>query len=70
MEKPAVTPTEIRLLLKLTGWTQTELASRLGLSRSLISNWLARDRVPTSPPSILMRQWLAEAKESREGATV
>lgn len=44
-----VTADQIRAHRKSKGWTQAELAARIGVDRSLISRWERGDRLPSPP---------------------
>ena len=68
MEKNPVKRAEIVELMKLKGWSQTKLAAELHLSKSLITHWLAGERTPSGPATILLRQWLAEARKEPAAA--
>jgi DNA-binding transcriptional regulator YiaG len=54
---------EIRELMTLKGWSQAELARHLDLSEAAVCRWFRDAQKPTGPARILMRQWLAEAKQ-------
>lgn len=54
---------DIRELLELKGWSQADLARRLDMHEATVSRWLSGATKPAGPARILMRQWLAEARE-------
>lgn len=56
---------EILELMRLNGWTRTKLAANLDMSENAIARWIIEDRHPSGAASILMRQWLDQAR-SRE----
>ena len=56
-------PAEIRELMELKGWSETKLAAQLDLSQHAVHKWLAEGRKPGGPASILMRQWLDQARK-------
>ena len=53
---------EIKELLRLKDWTKTKLAAHLDLGENIVYRWINGDRAPSGPASILMRQWLTEAR--------
>lgn len=55
---------EVRELMRLKGWSQVALSRALDRDRSTVSVWLTRERDIQGPAAILMRQWLAEAREA------
>lgn len=63
LENNRMTPKEIRKLMALKGWTVTQLASMLDLSKDAVARWLGGedDHRLKGPASVLMRQWLDEA---------
>ena len=40
---------EIKAVLKRLGWTQTEAASRLGVTQGAVSRWVSGDRPIPEP---------------------
>lgn len=65
MEYKRMTPEEVRELMTLKGWSQTQLGAALDISESAVSRWLHANRVPRGPASVLMRIWLEDAKGRR-----
>ncbi len=59
---------EILELLRLTGWSRTKLAAELDLTENSVNRWLAGNRFPSGPASILMRMWLEEARSRQQVA--
>lgn len=57
-----MTGQEIQELLKLRGWSPTDLASKLGMSESGVNRWIHESRTPKGAATILMRQWLNESR--------
>jgi DNA-binding transcriptional regulator YiaG len=58
---PAKTPftaDQVRAHRKAKGWTQAELAARIGVDRSLISRWERGDRLPSPPEEAKLRSLL------------
>jgi ribosome-binding protein aMBF1 (putative translation factor) len=58
---PAKTPftaDQVRAHRKAKGWTQAELAARVGVDRSLISRWERGDRLPSPPEEAKLRSLL------------
>lgn len=53
-----VTADQIRAHRKAKGWTQAELAARIGVDRSLISRWERGDRLPSPPEEGKLRALL------------
>lgn len=62
-EKDRMTPREIQELMDLKGWSRTQLAAALEMCETSIYRWMKRLQQPTGPASILMRQWLQEARD-------
>lgn len=62
-EKREMPKAEIAELLKLMGWSRTELAARLHLTENTVQRWFMAGMAPDGPASILMRLWLEEAKK-------
>jgi DNA-binding transcriptional regulator YiaG len=53
---------DINELLRLKGWSKARLAAELELGENAVHKWLAEDRTPGGPASVLMRLWLREAR--------
>jgi transcriptional regulator with XRE-family HTH domain len=55
---------EVSELLAIKGWSRAKLAEELGVSVNWIDRWFMRDRnrEPSGPACLLMRQWLADAR--------
>ena len=68
-DRNRMTPQEIRELMDLKRWSEAKLAAELNLSQYAVQKWLAEGRRPSGPASILMRQWLIEARK-QAAATV
>jgi transcriptional regulator with XRE-family HTH domain len=58
---------EIQELLDLKGWTRTRLASEMRLTENAVQRWFMAGEAPDGPPSILLRIWLSEARQSGNG---
>lgn len=65
---PDDTAEQLRTRLKELGWTQTELATAIGVSTAVVSRWLSGTRVPSldmafriqnSPVAIPAEAWIA-----------
>ena len=56
---------EINELLRLTGWSQVQLAREMEVSEAAISRWLSSDRAPLGPARVLMREWLEAARTGK-----
>ena len=63
-----MTPAEIEELMKLKGWSKTRLAAELDLSENIVYRWINEERTPGGPASILMRQWLDQARADAKKA--
>lgn len=66
-EKWPMSIKELDELLKLRGWSKTELAFNLRLTEAAVWKWYRQGTVPDGPTSILLRNWLEDARE--EAAT-
>lgn len=53
---------ELNDLLRLKGWSRTQLAGALDMTEAAIHSWFRGDRDPRGPAVILMRLWLREAR--------
>lgn len=58
---------EIHELLKLTGWSQAELARQVGVTEGAVSRWFT-DRTPSGSATKSMRQLLEDARRKAEKA--
>jgi DNA-binding transcriptional regulator YiaG len=70
-EHRRMTPTEIRELLALKGWSRTQLAAALDVTENTVHQWISGRRRSGSvrgPAVILMRMWLEEARASSGAA--
>jgi transcriptional regulator with XRE-family HTH domain len=67
LENNRMTREEIRQLMALKGWTVTQLAARLDLSKDAVARWLGSEHPLKGPASILMRQWLEQARAQARG---
>lgn len=56
----SVGQSEVRALLKATGWKQGELAGRTGVSQATVSRWL-KGSIPEIPQQIALQKLLADA---------
>lgn len=54
---------ELQELLILRGWSRTRLAAELDISENAVQKWFMAGRVPGGPATILLREWLAKARE-------
>ena len=61
-ENGGMTSTEISELLKLREWSKTDLASRLHVTEAAVWKWYRLGNVPDGPTSVLLYEWLAEAR--------
>jgi DNA-binding transcriptional regulator YiaG len=61
---------EIAELLKLLGWSRTKLAAELDLTENTVQRWFMGDHEVKGPASVLMRQWLEEARRQSKKQTV
>lgn len=52
-------------LMKLRGWSKTDLACHLQVTESAVYKWCKTGIVPTGPTSILLSNWLAESKTGK-----
>lgn len=53
---------EIAELLRLTGWSRTELAYHLHVTENTVQRWFMNGFCPDGPASVLMRVWLDDAR--------
>ncbi|MBL9124887.1 MAG: helix-turn-helix transcriptional regulator [Planctomycetaceae bacterium] len=54
MAIPEFPPSKVRPIREANGWTQEELAERIGVTRSLVTHWESGIRTPTGPAAILL----------------
>lgn len=45
---------DVKAIRESLGWTQEELASHLGVTRTLVTHWESGLRTPTGPAAILL----------------
>ena len=57
-------PTVIHQILTLNGWTQTQLASALGMQQAMVSKWRNSKHGPSKSARIILRSLLADAMKS------
>lgn len=57
-----ITADDIRKILKTTGWTQAQLAKRVGVNQSTVSRWLAGDQIPDPRQQEILHQMLGPAE--------
>ena len=50
---------EARVLCRLRGITQGQMADELGISRRTLEEWMQFRRMPQAPSESLLRQWVA-----------
>lgn len=62
--KKRMNKTELKELMRLRGWTKTQLAAELGLTEHAVIRWLFGDREPSGPAAILMQMWLKESRNA------
>ena len=55
-----MTAMQLRRALKRLGWTQVELARRLGVDPRTVRKWVLSERPMGEPASRLVRTWLRE----------
>ena len=60
-----MTKEDIIELMEIKGWSRTQLAAQLDVTETTIFGWLSGRRHPGGPAKILMRQFLAEAKNGK-----
>jgi len=53
-----MTALQLRRALKRLGWTQVELARRLGVDPRTVRKWVLSERPMSEPASRLVREWL------------
>lgn len=56
-------PAIIREIMRLNGWSQSELAASLGMHQAMISKWKAMKHGPNMAARIALRTMLANARE-------
>lgn len=59
-------PKDIKALLKLRSWNNTELAAQVGVRDNTVHMWLIGRRKPGRSACILMRLLLAETREFKQ----
>lgn len=57
-----MTPEEVKELIALKGWNQTDLARELGVDRAAVSMWVNGVRKPGSSSAKWMRRLLEDAR--------
>lgn len=57
-------PDQISELLELKGWPRVRLAAELDVTENTIHQWCSGRRKPSGPATILMKMWLAEARDA------
>jgi len=55
-----MTPRELRRALKRLGWTQVELARRIGVNPRTVRKWVLNETPMSEPASLLLREWLKQ----------
>lgn len=60
-ERKKMNPKEIKLLLKLKGWRQEDLANAIDVSEGTVSHWVNGHYSPPTGTAMLLKQWLVEA---------
>ena len=63
--RPGMSLDEVTELMELKGWSEAMLAGHLHYGEAAIVRWFKRGKVPDGPATVLMRQWLAEARAQK-----
>ena len=61
-----MTCAEIQELMDLKGWSKMDLAAALKITENAVYKWFTQGHGPKGPASILMEQWLAEARKVKK----
>jgi transcriptional regulator with XRE-family HTH domain len=57
-----MTAKQLRHAIKRLGWTQVELARRLGVNPRTVRKWVLSERPISEPAARLIRTWLAKGQ--------
>lgn len=61
-ERQRMSPDDIKELLNLKGWNQSDLAREIDVDRAAVSMWLKGVRKPGGPAAKWMRRLLDESR--------